>query len=64
MAAHWRSRPALSEAAFAKKIGKITELEVALKQTTIFFDAGDCFGDHAIEVRLTPQRKISAINLA
>jgi hypothetical protein len=61
----WRGEgPALSAQAFARKVGRISELEVAPRATTVFFDAGGLFGDHAIEVRLTAAGKVSAVGLA
>lgn len=61
----WRDgAPVLTAAAFRKKTAKVMELEIAPRTATLRFDAGDLFGDHAIEVGLSAGGKVTSIHLA
>jgi hypothetical protein len=60
----WREGPDLQPPAFRARVTRLSEVEIDKRRTVLRFDAGDLFGDHAIEVRLASTGKVTGISLA
>lgn len=60
----WRpTEPPLSPAAFKRQLSP-TSLHIAAGRVTLDLAAGDLFGDHIVEVRMSPRGKINEILIA